>query len=124
MPHFAFVHGAPKILFWGGEVFPNLFCVFFIDIFHGIYLPLRHLHLCKDHFSSEEKSEKSKKYFYVRSPDIAPRRDCINSDNLRQPRKYKELSILPLPHRYKKLDLLKTLSRIQQQDTKLVPVEI
>ena len=90
----------------------NLFCVFFIDIFHGIYLPLRHLHLCKDHFSSDEKSEKSHKYFYVRSPDIAPRRDWVSSDNL------------PLPHQYKELDPLKTLSRIQQQDTRPVPVAI
>ena len=67
----------------------NMFCVFFIDIFHGIYLPLRHLQLCKDHFSSEEESEKSPKYFYVRSPDIAPRRDGVSS------------GILPLPCRYK-----------------------
>ena len=93
----------------------NLFCVFFIDIFHGLYLPLKYLHSSKDHFSSERKAEKRKKNFYIRSPDIAPRRDCASKSIDSHP---------ALLDQYSELDPLKTPSTINQWDSEPVPVEM
>ena len=53
-------------------------CFLFIDIFHGLYLPLKYLISSRDQFpilwSKEDRLEQNSK-FYVRSPEIVPRRD-------------------------------------------------
>ena len=52
----------------------HLFCFIFIDIFHGLYLPLKHITSCRDHFSSQRQPH-SVTHFYVRDPELVPRRD-------------------------------------------------
>ena len=62
----------------------NIMCILFIDIFHGFYLPLKHIHTCHSHFSSSREEHNAAqiiKRFYVREPEIVPRRDHISSSH-------------------------------------------
>ena len=60
----------------------NIMCIVFIDLFHGLYLPLKHMHACQNHFSSSRKTCKNTTQitkFYVRDPEIVPKRDHHNT---------------------------------------------
>ena len=58
----------------------HLLCFLFIDIFHGIYLPFKHLKTSRDHFYSSQRTENNKLQnasCYVRTSKIEPRRDFV-----------------------------------------------
>ena len=58
----------------------HLLCVLFIDIFHGIYLPFKHLNTSRDHFNSSQRTENNKlqnSSCSDRISKIMPRRDFV-----------------------------------------------
>ena len=58
----------------------HLLCFLFIDIFHGIYLPFKHLKTSRDHFYSSQRAENDKLQNasrYDRISKIMPRRDFV-----------------------------------------------
>ena len=62
----------------------NLLCISFINIFHGIYLPFKHLNSSRDQFKNERMTKTKKQEilgFYVRSPEMVPRRDFHRESN-------------------------------------------
>ena len=67
----------------------NIMCIIFIDVFHGFYLPLKHMHTCCNHFSSSRETKNIAaqiRSFYVRDPEIVPRRDHLNFSQTKQKR--------------------------------------
>ena len=62
----------------------HLLCISFINIFHGIYLPFKHLNSSRDQFKNERITKNKKQDilgFYVRSPEMVPRRDFHRESN-------------------------------------------
>ena len=65
----------------------HIMCVIFIDTFHGIYLPLKHINSSRDLFQN---IKQKKANFYVRVPEMVPRRDIVETKQNSAPKEIPE----------------------------------
>ena len=104
----------------------NSFCTVFIDIFHGLFLPLKYLSSSHNYFSSSR--EERNPSFYVRDPELIPRRQCPKSPILVE---QKHVSCHDRVQRLRRRSRLiirgyvyHTLSTIKEDESEFLPVSI
>jgi hypothetical protein len=77
----------------------HIMCIIFVDIFHGIYLPLKHLNSIRDLFQN---IKQNKSNFHVRVPKMVPRRDIVETKQNSAPKEIHEGSVFDLDNFFQK----------------------